>query len=388
MRMRFGPRNGTNRVTQPVRSPLESQPMIEDDLDYLANFKPDALYTFPAKNRTGAYATLVGDSEEVIGEIDVTSRCKLAISAFYVQDRADFGTLKITKLKYHKTYGWRQDGHIHVNHFQIAQMKEFISIISSLDLRDAKKTRISLENIHIGALGALLSSTKGPALIRELATSPELHQDIYAVATKRAALDKFQSNLDADLTEPEWQRFFELNSWIFGHGLNYVFLNKVGQKLESQTTGSAFDQSGKRADGLLRTRAAVSQYVLVEIKKNNTELLRETEYRSGCWGVSQELSNAVTQTQKTVFEFTRNRFRDHLKDGFGNDTGSIVYAVEPRSFLVIGNLAELKGNDDKVTCFELYRRNVRAPEILTFDELFQRASCIVENISRESIEIS
>ena len=67
-------------------------------------------------------------------------------------------------------------------------MKEFIAVISSLDLREAQKTRISLDNIHFGALGALLSSTKGAALIKELATSPELHHDIYAVATKRAAL--------------------------------------------------------------------------------------------------------------------------------------------------------------------------------------------------------
>jgi hypothetical protein len=127
----------------------------------------------------------------------------------------------------------------------------------------------------------------------------------------------------------------------------------------------------------------VSQYVLVEIKRNDTALLQEASYRSGCWGVSDELSNAVTQTQKTVFDFTRDRFRDHLKDQFGNDAGISVYAVEPRSFLVIGNLAQVLGNDDKVACFELYRRNIRAPEILTFDELYQRASCIVENISRE-----
>ena len=80
--------------------------MIHDDLSYLTNYKPNALYTFPAKNRTGAYATLVGDSEQTIGEIDVTSRCKLAISAFFVQDHADFGTLKITKLRHHKTRGW------------------------------------------------------------------------------------------------------------------------------------------------------------------------------------------------------------------------------------------------------------------------------------------
>jgi hypothetical protein len=246
--------------------------MSNDDIDYLVNYKPDTLYTVPAKN--GAYAKLVGNSEQVLGEIDVTSRSKLAVSAFYVQDKADFGTLKITKLKFHKTYGWREDGHVQVNHFQLEQMKEFVAIISSLDLRDAKKTRISLdENIHVGALGALLSSTKGAALIKELATNPELHHDIYAVAAKRAALAEFQKNLGSDLSEAEWQRFFEQNSWIFGHGLNYVFLNKVAQKLETVTTGHAFDRAGKRADGLMQTRAEVSQYVLVEIKKNNTALL-------------------------------------------------------------------------------------------------------------------
>ena len=132
------------------------------------------------------------------------------------------------------------------------------------------------------------------------------------------------------------------------------------------------------------TRAEVSQYVLVEIKKNDTDLLQGVAYRSGCWGVSEELSNAVTQTQKTVFDFTRRRFRDHLKDGYGNDTGQTVYAVEPRSFLVVGNLSQLAGNDDKIACFELFRRNTKAPEILTFDELFHRARCIVENISKDS----
>lgn len=359
---------------------------MTNDLSYLVNYKPNALYTVPARNGKGAYAKLVGDNERLLGEIDVTPRSKVAVSAFYVQDRANFDSFKITKLKYHKTFGWREDGHIHVNGFEIAQMKEFVSIISSLDLRDAKKTRISLDDsIHVGALGALLASTKGAALINELAANPELHQDIYAVAAKRMALAEFQNNLSANLSEPDWQRFFEQNSWIFGHGLNYVFLNKIGRKLEMQTTGSAFDRSGKRADGLMRTRAEVSQYVLVEIKRNDTDLLQATEYRSGCWSVSHELSNAVTQTQKTMFDFTQNRFRDHQRDKFGNDTGGTVYAVEPRSFLVIGNLAEVRGNDDKIACFELYRRNIRAPEILTFDELFQRASCIVENISKDRV---
>jgi hypothetical protein len=160
----------------------------------------------------------------------------------------------------------------------------------------------------------LLKSNEGTALLNKLAASPDLQHDIYAVAAKRAVLDTFEANLRGDLSEADWQAFFESNPWIFGHGLNYVFLNKVGKKLETVTTGSAFDHSGKRSDGLMLTRAEVSQYVLVEIKKNDTDLLRRLPYRPGCWAVSDELAGAVTQTQKTVFEFTRNRFRDRLKD--------------------------------------------------------------------------
>ena len=146
---------------------------------------------------SGAYAKLVGNSESVFGEIDITSRSKIAVSAFYVKDRGDFGTIKITKLKFHKTFGWQEDGHVQVNHFQVAQMKEFIAIISSLDLRDAKKTRISPRRKYpcrrFGCI--LLSSTKGAALYQELATNPELHQDIYAISAKRTALTEFETKL-------------------------------------------------------------------------------------------------------------------------------------------------------------------------------------------------
>jgi hypothetical protein len=137
-------------------------------------------------------------------------------------------------------------------------------------------------------------------------------------------------------------------------------------------------------DALLYTRAEVSQFVLVEIKQNDTALLQGRPYRSGCRAASDELSNAVTQIQKTVFEFGRNRLRDNLRDDRGTDTGVTIYAVEPRSFLVIGNLGKLAGRDDQVTCFELYRRNIRAPEILTFDGLNYRARRIVDNLSKDS----
>ena len=221
---------------------------MSDDAEYLANYKPDQLYTHPGK--AGTYATIAGESEEVLGEIDVTSRCKIAVSAFYVNDRSDFGTFKITKLQYHKTHGWNEVGHIQVNHFQLAQINQFLSIIAHLDLSDAHKARLSLDNLNLGAFEALLNSTRGPQIIEQLAQSPELHHDIYAIASKRDALATFKQMLGSDASEADWQAFFETNPWIFGHGLNYVFLDKVAGKLETNTTGSTFDQSGKRVDAL------------------------------------------------------------------------------------------------------------------------------------------
>ena len=144
---------------------------------------------------------------------DASSPCQ----HLYVNDRRDFSTFKITKLQYNARYGWGENGHIHVNKFRLAQIKEFLSIVSTLDLSEAQKTRVSLDNIHVGALGALLSSTKGADLIGELASTPELHQDIYVVAAKRAALTEFKKNLVGEgVSEPDWQEFFERNPWILG----------------------------------------------------------------------------------------------------------------------------------------------------------------------------
>jgi Domain of unknown function (DUF4263) len=98
------------------------------------------------------------------------------------------------------------------------------------------------------------------------------------------------------------------------------------------------------------------------------------------------VSSAVTQVQKTAFDFANKRFNDRLKNSDGGSTGQSVYAIEPRTFLVVGNSTQLTGNDDKIACFELFRRNVRSPEIITFDELLHRARFIVEHLSSDSSE--
>lgn len=371
---------------------------MTDDIEYLVNYRPDTLYVHPDGRGQGAYAALLSEHETFVWEMEVTKRSRLALSVFYVNGILDFNTFKLTKITLHKTYGWRPDGNIIINHFHLAHLKEFATLLSSMDFKDAAKTKISVKDLDIVSLNAILKTKQGGDLLKQIANYPELSEDIFALAHKRAALEDFRRllmdyknfksqyiakhGLKAQGEENIWQYFFEQNSWIFGHGLNYIFLDKADKKLETITTGSAHDNPGKRVDALMRTRAAISQYVLIEIKTPSAPLLKSQNQRSGVWAVSSGLSDAVTQIQKTAFDFTNNQYHKvQVKDHDGCVTGEEIFKIHPKSYLVMGNLAELNGYDDKFTCFQLYRISLNAPEILTYDELYERAQCIVETIS-------
>lgn len=76
------------------------------------------------------------------------------------------------------------------------------------------------------------------------------------------------------------------------------------------------------------------------------------------------------------------RFRQLLAE-----TGEATWLIRPRSFLIIGDLEELRGpagvHPDKHQSFELYRRNLYETEIITFDELLARAEWHVEVAEQE-----
>ena len=64
------------------------------------------------------------------------------------------------------------------------------------------------------------------------------------------------------------------------------------------------------------------------------------------------------------------------------DSSEFIYLIRPRSFLIVGNLNEFIGeaggiHHGKYQSFQLYRRNMQEPEIITFDELLARAEGLV-----------
>jgi hypothetical protein len=97
--------------------------------------------------------------------------------------------------------------------------------------------------------------------------------------------------------------------------------------------------------------------------------------------VSYEVSGGITQIQQTVDALVRGvpDRRIAEKDEDGNELpGEFTYVIRPRSYLIAGSLSEFHGpgggiNRAKYHSFELYRRNLYEPEVLTFDELLARA---------------
>ncbi len=172
---------------------------------------------------------------------------------------------------------------------------------------------------------------------------------------------------------------------MFGYGLGYIFFSSIDdKKLEQVVQGYSVDSHGKRVDALMKTKGIVSNLCFVEMKTNLTNLLESKPYRSGCWAPSKELAGAIAQVQGTVASAIENlSSKINPTDKEGNPTGEEIFNYQPKSYLVIGSMTEFISetgvNKDKLRSFELLRKNTSNPEIITFDELYERAKFIVHN---------
>lgn len=281
---------------------------------------------------------------------------------------------------------------------EIGKLVEYLNHIQAMPLKSAGPMKITDEDLR----RIVLSNAQAQAILRdnqelfaEVLRSAVTKEDVVAVGYRKRQLQVFQRLLEEPAYfeevkvkkgctgEAVWQRFFEKNPWIFGYGLSYLQLSGLDdKKLEQVVHGYTVSEHGKRVDALLRTRGVISSLCFVEIKTHETELLQRKAYRSGCWAPSDELSGGVSQVQGTVALASESiRTKLSLTDEIGSPTGEEAYNYMPKSFLVVGSLQEFVGehgvNQERYRSFELFRRNVNSPEVITFDELYERARFIV-----------
>lgn len=207
---------------------------------------------------------------------------------------------------------------------------------------------------------------------------PNLADQLCMIQTyekRKKALDEFENSMGEDKDESFWQHFFEEQSWIFGYGLNYKFLNTIDEQPNYGGTTVRGD-GAQRGDFFTSSSGNVCFTVLVEVKKPNTMLLTPRPYRNASYPPSVELSGGVSQLQNNCRTWEVEGSRTESNREIMTEQG--INTVSPKGILVIGNLSQLEDNSKK-TSFELYRRNLTNPEVITFDELLERAKFIVEH---------
>jgi len=281
---------------------------------------------------------------------------------------------------------------------EIGKLIEFLNHVQSMPLKGGGSMKITDEDLRRVVLSNIQAQTlfqDNQELFAEVVRSAITKEDVVAVGYRKRQLQVFRQLLEDDQyfeevktrkqcsSEAVWQKFFEKNPWIFGYGLSYIQLSALSdKKLEQVVHGHTVSEHGKRVDALLRSRGVISSLCFVEIKMHKTALLNTEPYRAGCWSPSSELSGAVSQVQGTVSLATDSiRSKLSLTDEIGNPTGEEAFNYMPKSFLVVGSLHEFVGNhgvnQERYRSFELFRRNIMSPEIITFDELYERARFIV-----------
>ena len=121
--------------------------------------------------------------------------------------------------------------------------------------------------------------------------------------------------------------------------------------------------------------------VLVEIKTPSSHLLKDI-YRNKVYEISKDLVGGVSQLQSNCRTWAVDGSKQEDNAALLQQYGISTY--EPKGILVIGNTKELVDDMNKKATFELFRRNLHNPEVITFDELLARARFMVLKTSSDT----
>jgi hypothetical protein len=384
------------------------------EAEIVDNYRLDHLYTHAFRDGSGKFFTVVSEDEDgavlsVEAEHPVPTRNKIKTTLTFVRSKPDgvIRHIELKRFRYYAKSGYvEQDESIKFSFSFFAGLVGFLQGLAGLDLDSINERRIpladtpSLDAETKRRFRTLISTKDGQALIAEAVRSGDLTSaDIVNIGYRKAQLVVFQELLSDDAAveryrsghqlsvglERVWQHFFEANTWIFGYGLDFVFNQPLdGKRLEQTVHGYDVAGAGKIADGLMKTAGIISSLCLVEIKTPAADLLEAHSYRTDCWQASRELSGGIAQAQKTAQKTIENVALSPVLrpvSSAGEPTGEILHSYQPRSYLIIGTLGEFRTrhgvNHEKIASFELLRRQTRQPEIITFDELLERAKFIV-----------
>lgn len=220
------------------------------------------------------------------------------------------------------------------------------------------KTELSEEdqNAVIGAL------TNHAADIAE--DQPEklakLRSDIELV-TLEALIRRYEAMLGETLVEDRWQDFFNENPFILNMAFGYPVIKVRDQ---ASVGGRKLSGDGEKITDFLVKNSLTNNTAIFEIKTPQTAILNKSPFREGVYTPSSDLSGSINQALDQKYQF-----QSHIAQIKHNSRISDLESYAVHCCLVIGKTPE---GDDRKKSFELFRRNSKDVEIVTFDELHEK----------------
>ena len=187
------------------------------------------------------------------------------------------------------------------------------------------------------------------------------------VASLKRALKKWYENR-RNPDEEFWQKTFSEQAFV----LEQVFqVPVVIVKSKAYVGGKSVLNTGGHVVDFLFKNKVTNAVALIEIKTPVTLLLGK-EYRKGVNNVSEDLSGAVMQTMAYRDSLLRERANLLQGEGLRAD------AFDPTYVVIIGHARNELKEESKRRSFELYRRQLRYVQIITYDELYERTKRLVQ----------
>lgn len=187
-----------------------------------------------------------------------------------------------------------------------------------------------------------------------------LQSDIELV-TLDALIERFEEMLAKKLDEAKWQEFFNANPFILNMAFGYPVIKVRDQ---ASVGGRKFSGDGEKITDFLVKNSLTNNTAVFEIKTPQTRVLNKRPFREGVYTPSADLSGSINQALDQKYQFQKQvaQIKENTR----------LYDIESYAVhccLVIGTTPE---GEDQQKSFELFRRNSKDVEIVTFDELLEK----------------
>ncbi|WP_454859362.1 Shedu immune nuclease family protein [Rhizobium binxianense] len=381
-----------------------------DDSATIGGWRTDHLYVHPFKNGDGKFFTVIieDDGNRSVEYVPpFPRRNRLKVKFTFISERNEITKIELRKYKEYKD-GWREqwsgaDDPIGLTHFSFQKIMALLQLMTELDLANVTERRLAIRDGGSGPIDqetadkvkSIVAMPEGQKILDEVLQSGLIQShDIVNIGYRKAQLAIFKRLLeDPDyldtykaeegLTTPQeekvWQHFFQKNPWIFGFGLDYRYLNILQAEAHIADT----DLDGSDAAIVDFLMGCTNFTVLVEIKKPSTPLFLKSRNRANSWRLSGDFTDAVSQIleQKASWQI---KAETNAHKNF-NTAGELLRqrTLDPKCILITSSSAAFAGSEKeqeiKLRTFELFRRDTRNIEIVTYDELYERACFIVSD---------